>query len=137
METRSPIKELLHHAGLAEDSTSVVQSLAELLWKKAEVRGAVDDILRILQDLNIEVNGLVPSESCNKEQNFPRVLVYAVTEITRQLRQSATKAESDSARTGLGKAARQIEVAWSAVLTGDVDSLIDQIAGEEWGGATY
>ena len=122
---------LRYHAGLDQQASARTPSLADLLWRKEPPEEALDDVLRILEALNLEANGAVPSESATHEQCFPRALIYAVTEVIWLLREAANQAGNATATRDLNKAARRIELAWSAVLAGDIDNLTEHIAEED------
>ncbi|MGH7488322.1 MAG: hypothetical protein ACREMY_22405 [bacterium] len=118
--------QLRYHAGLEPDLKLDVQSLADAVWKRSSIRAAVDDVIRLLQLLNYEVNGLVPSAGIEDSGQFPRKLIYAVTEIIRLLRQLETRSESEASRS-----ARNVEFAWAAVLAGDIDNIRQAIDEDE------
>jgi hypothetical protein len=76
--------------------------------------------------LNHEINGLVPSASSAAEKEdaqFPRKLVYAITEIIGLLRDADTLPDTE-----ISRAHRHIAFAWSAVLAGDIDDVRAEIA---------
>lgn len=79
----------------------------------AEFDGAIIDFLRTLQSLNLELNGERPSETIQARPGaVPRAAAYAISQVTTRLR-SQDRAD----------AAQSVEVAWDAVLAGDVDDV--------------
>jgi hypothetical protein len=95
----------------------------------AALDGAVDDFVTVLDSLNRELNGSVPSEGVDDRQpDVPVSTAYAVSEVSRMLREAA-----EDGREGTDPAllAWRVDVAWNAVLAGDVDSLVEYVAGEE------
>jgi len=65
-----------------------------------------------MQSLNVEINGDSPSESVGlAADDIPRAVAYAISEITSRLR------VRDEA------AASMVDVAWNAVLAGDIDDV--------------
>jgi hypothetical protein len=107
---------LLRDAGLQGDPldpSSITGSLAA----GQNVAHAVADLLDAMARLNREMNGPVPSHvSGASDDVVPRSVAYAVSEVARQLGSSAHVIE-----------AWQVDVAWNAVLAGDIDHLADHI----------
>ena len=93
------IAELRYHAGFDELVTSSTRSLADVLWQKESVHEALRDVLRILQAVNLEMNGEIPSESSSREDGLSRDLAYAVSEIASLLRKSAFRARDTASKT--------------------------------------
>jgi hypothetical protein len=81
---------------------------------------ALADVLSALARLNHELNGPVPSASVGGADHISRVLVYAITEIVRMLREDPD----------LSEAAWAVETAWGAVLAGDIDDLEQHLRDE-------
>lgn len=123
-ETNTRIR---YHAGLQQALDLDVPSLAELLWKKLPADESVRDVIHTLQILNTELNGEIPSESSQREQNIPRSVVYGVSEIIRLTRNAAERLQDEA----LLQFARSIEIGWSAVLAGDIDNIMLHITEEE------
>jgi hypothetical protein len=71
------------------------------------------------------LNGATPSEQLKGEDSIPIVLVYAVTEALRFLRERAPGDNS------VRRLAWRSETAWSAVLAGDIDDIEEHIQQEE------
>ena len=113
------------HAGLITgDAFAGSASLDELLFARepgsAEFGAAIDDVLRTLQSLNVELNGEVPSSSISMTPaDVPRGVAYSVSEITSRLR---AKGQTD--------AASAVDVAWNAVLAGDIDDVVAHVREE-------
>lgn len=125
------IARLRYHAGLEEQEAVDIPSLAEVLWRRESFEKSIDDVFRVLQILNLEMNGTLPSRTIDGEQCFPRKLIYAITEIIALLRKTAGKSQGDLTRNELNKAAWRVETAWSAILAGDIDDLLAHVAEEE------
>lgn len=106
------------HAGLITDCPdSGGSSVDELLFEgqpaQEEFAAAIDEVVRTLQSLNIELNGQRPSESVyERNDEVPRSVAYAISEMASRLR---SKAQADAAWT--------IEFARNAVLAGDIDDV--------------
>jgi hypothetical protein len=127
-ETNTRIR---YHAGLQQALDLDVPSLAELLWKKLPADESVRDVIHTLQILNTELNGEIPSESSQREQNIPRSVVYGVSEIIRLTRNAAERLQDVKRIEALLQFARSIEIGWSAVLAGDIDNIMLHITEEE------
>ncbi|NNF64214.1 MAG: hypothetical protein HKN07_08120 [Acidimicrobiia bacterium] len=84
---------------------------------------AIADCLDVLVKLNHELNGELPSAGFDCGPELPRSLVYSISEIIRMIRECRT----DDAN----RAAWRIETAWLAVLAGDIDDILEHVAGEE------
>jgi hypothetical protein len=78
---------------------------------------AVEDVLRTLERLNYELNGPVPSQGLDHTEQLPRRLAYALAEIMRWVGDSS----------GNKTAASKVEIAWNAVLAGDIDDLREHV----------
>lgn len=121
--TASAAQRLLWHAGLADGPEDARSSLDKCLASRdfsgPRLAGAMDDLIDTLQRLNIELNGDPPSESGPGAVSVSRKVAYAVTEITRALREEA---QAD--------AAWKVDVAWNAILAGDIDDINSHINGE-------
>lgn len=109
-------KLLLWHAGLQGDPLDP-SSISGSTAAGHNVAHAVADLLDAMALLNREMNGPEPSQvSGVSDDGVPRSVAYAVSEVVRQLGSSAHVIE-----------AWQIDVAWNAVLAGDIDDLADHI----------
>jgi hypothetical protein len=122
---------LAFHAGLHQSSKRNVPSLFDALDSNVQVEESTEDALGILNELNILFNGEIPSESTTSINEFPRRLVYAVSELIGFAHKTATHNKDPKAAEQAARAALRIEIAWSAVLAGDIDDLLDHVAGEE------
>lgn len=82
---------------------------------------AVADFLDAMRRLNKEMNGEVPSEVVRDGANdpVPRSVAYAISEVARQLGDTALELE-----------AREVLIAWNAVLAGDIDDLDEHLEHE-------
>ena len=125
------IAELRYHAGFDEPVTSSTRSLADVLWQKESAHEALRDVLRILQAVNLEMNGEIPSEGSSHQDGLSRSLAYAVSEIARLLRESASRAPDAARKDELNRAAWRIDTAWAGILAGDIDDLERHVAEEE------
>jgi hypothetical protein len=110
------------HAGL-DPGPGAVPSIADCTGPASTNDGidaALSDLLRTLGELNQELNGEIPSSSTGGASQIPRTLCYAISEITRMLREHP----------GSHDAAWAVETAWAAILAGDVDSLDEHLRHE-------
>jgi hypothetical protein len=133
MENAATLSLVRYHAGLEDRVQAAVPALADVLSNKTEYPSSFEDVMKVLQRLNSEVNGPTPSEIGSKDSHFPRALIYAVHELIRMLREAAAQATSDDELMRLERGAWRLEVAWSAILSGDIDDLDEHIAEEEAG----
>jgi len=109
------LRAIRRHAGLQDDGVAAV---ADALTHGAGVEAAVTDFLGVLQRLNVEMNGSVPSARVEADlAMLPRGLVYAVAEVARMLRDA-----------GRGDDAWAVDTGWLAVLAGDIDDIAEHIA---------
>ncbi len=131
MNEVNTVKRLRYHAGLEQNVELEVPSMAELLWRKETLRECTEDVIEALETLNLDMNGSIPSQSTTRKAQFPRDLVYAISEIIRLTHQSVNGATSDTEREDATRAAWKLEVAWAAILAGDIDNLRKHIAEEE------
>lgn len=85
----------------------------------AAIGRALHAFIGVLQRLNIELNGAVPSEVRGEagDESIPRAAAYAVAAVSRMLRAA-----------GRDEAAWQTDTAWSAVLAGDIDDVPAHVA---------
>lgn len=133
----SAVDEILWHAGLNKPLD--IENMANLsieLWQpssKARLEAAFDSLMRSLSRLNTELNGVVPSESAQRNGTIPSRLAYAVAEIGRMSREARDKVASPIFRDLIDGKLRRMEVAWLAVLAGDIDDIKGHLE-EELGG---
>jgi hypothetical protein len=116
-------RRLRRHAGLEEpDSLPTVSSCLPERGRTEQLDVALADLLATLGTLNQELNGAVPSEVVGDPGRvIPGSVAYAVAEVSRMLRRGR----------GTQREARAVDAAWLAVLAGDVDDLLEHVAGEE------
>jgi hypothetical protein len=118
------VRLLRWHAGLVEDAAAVEPSVVSAsLDGGSSVDVAVTSLLGVLERLNHELNGATPSEISGGTDDVPRVAAYAVAEVTRMLRSSGHDAD-----------AWRVDTAWSAVLVGDIDDVVEHVEEERWAG---
>jgi hypothetical protein len=123
-------KRIRWHAGLAEEPAGGGVSIAAWLdapdRTESGLRRGMSDLLAAMTQLNVELNGAVPSESTAASDAVPRSIAYAIGEITRMLRDVAG---SDSDHLSeISWAAWSVDTAWLAVLAGDIDDLQGHLA---------
>ena len=123
-EASDPFLRLSRHAGLAKPRSGDPPSIFEVTGspRSADLDEPIADAIAALGEVNVLLNGAVPSRTVGTAANsVPRSLAYAVSEIVRMLRQDAQASI----------AAGAIEIAWNAILAGDVDDLSEQIRLEQ------
>jgi hypothetical protein len=128
------LSRLSWHAGLEGtdegDQPSISASTLKANFSATSIGRATSDVVDLLEELNKDLNGSMPSESTNHAENIPRSLAYAMAEILRLLRDSQNDLPSQS--NGLtSRSLWTIETAWNAVLAGDIDNLHEHLAYEE------
>ena len=110
------------HAGFGE--TGLVPhtvSAATAGGSPAEIEAAAADFVALLGDYNLDLNGQAPSSTSSPgSDTVLRDVAYAVSEVTRMLRES-----------GAGQSAWRVETAWLAVLAGDIDDVGEHVVSEE------
>jgi hypothetical protein len=121
------------HAALEDRRARVgTVSIAECLGTDSVSREnlgkAVSDLLEALAQLNVELNGDVPSENIAANEAVPRAIAYAVAEIDRMLTEATDRGRDESSEASLS--AWQLRTAWLAILAGDVDDLLGHLANE-------
>jgi hypothetical protein len=110
------IDRLLWHAGLRGDPLDE-RSVSGSLAAGHDVSASVADFFSWMARLNHAMNGSVPSEAVGpKADAVPRHVAYAVSEVARQLGDTAHVNE-----------AWAVDVAWNATLAGDIDDLAEHI----------
>lgn len=90
---------------------------------------AVADCLMVLNTLNQELNPN-PEEYAPPDA-IPSKLAYAISEITRMIRECQEEARDEGDEAVFARAAWRVETAWSAVLAGDIGDLLKHIEDEE------
>lgn len=99
------------HAGL--EDVAHRPSVSEALGRSGQIDAAVADFLDVLQQMNVDLNGRVPSQTAGgAEVALPAGLVYAIAEVARMLRDQ-----------GHDDDAWAVDTAWLAVLGGDIDDI--------------
>jgi hypothetical protein len=119
----SAAERIRRHAGPDQpsDETALTVSAASDRGSPAEVEAATADLVDALDSFNRELNGEFPSKMSSGESDVvPRDVTYAVAEAARMLRDS-----------GADRSAWAVEIAWLAVLAGDVDDVREHVALEE------
>jgi hypothetical protein len=96
----------------------------ELLYEREptqkEFDAAMTDLLQTLRALNVELNGSTPSGAASERSGeIPRTVAYAVSEISDRLR-----------RKNRPEAARAVDIAWNAVLAGDIGDIATHVRDE-------
>lgn len=122
-----PIEKLCWHAGLAHLASPRSSSISDCTWlpngKQQELGQAAEDLFSTLESVNEVLNGELPSEDEGMGDVIPRRAAYAVSEILRLLREFESEgSEPSSIRVSL-EIRRRLEVAWNAILAGDIDEL--------------
>jgi hypothetical protein len=137
MVKKETLSRLRWHAGIEDLDIEGLSSVSACTWPGnnapiSALEAAVSDFIRTLSSLNHEMNGEVPSETIGgKDENIPRVLVYAVTEVIRMLREYQETTKDPATVQALGRAAWRAETGWTSVLDGDIDAIEEHLAGEE------
>jgi hypothetical protein len=62
MENAATLSLVRYHAGLEDRVQAAVPALADVLSNKTEYPSSFEDVMKVLQRLNSEVNGPTPSE---------------------------------------------------------------------------
>lgn len=139
MTTDSTVDWLRWHAGLEIGRRRHGTSISDCTYAKdganSLIESAVEDCLHAFDVLNREINGPTSSATSIRTAVLPRNVVYAATEIIRMLHDSARQGRGTQREKLLYELARKIELGWSAVLAGDIDSIIEHVAYEEAAGS--
>lgn len=115
---------VLWHAGFLERRGATVPSIweASRSGDAETLSAALDDLVAAFVALNRDLNGDVPSASVGSESDsVPRSVAAAVSEISQLLRRYPG---SDPVAT---KAVWVVDVAWDAVVAGDIDDLEEHL----------
>jgi hypothetical protein len=124
MVSPDTVRLLLWHAGLQGDALDP-ESVSGATATDQRVSEAATAFLIVLERLNEELNGPRPSERVEAGSgDVPRDVAYAVSEVTRMLR------DADA-----NDAAGRVDTAWNAVLAGDIDDLAEHVELEHRPGA--
>jgi len=131
IEPSTPTR-ILYHAGLGEDASANVPSISEVARNNGPLSTSLNDLLDTLEQLNLEVNGNDPTDIESGQSSFPRQLVYAVHELICELRRAPRKDSQSQSREERNAAAWTLEIAWTAILAGDIENIRQHIQQEEW-----
>lgn len=104
------------HAGLEGNSLDPA-SVAGATANEGDASRAVESFIEALDRFNRDQNGATPSASTTGLDTVPVSAAYSVSEVTRMLRAS-----------GLDDLAWDVDAAWNAVLAGDIDDIVEQVA---------
>lgn len=125
--TSSADTQLCVHAGLTEpagEDPVLAEALDASPFSPDTFQAALYDLLEAMSHLNHELNGPVPSAVVGRGSDVPRSTILAVLEISRLLR------EHEGRSPAVADAAWSVEVAWRAVLAGDIDDLGEHLRDE-------
>lgn len=127
------VTRILWHAGLpfpkpGEDLPS--GSLSTATWQLSGIREACDDLLGVLEILNQELNGTVPSEvsGSDKTNALSRELVWAMARILDQLQEATERSQDNSTAYMINDCREKVKFWWQCILDGDIDNIE-----EDWG----
>ena len=131
MVTSTTIERLRWHAGLHRIDAGDAPSIASSTWPRGHMskafNQAVEDCLTTLVTLNRELN----HEGSSPVAEVPRKLVYAMTEISWIIRECSEKAREETEASLFSRAAWRLETAWSAVIAGDIEDILNHVRLEE------
>ena len=115
-----PIERLSQHAFSSADGTTVCEATARR--DRSQIEPATADFIEALDEYNGRLNGPVPSAGVGEaeEDVVSRRAAYAVVEVARMLRDA-----------GADDCARQVDIAWAAVLAGDIDDIREHVTRED------
>jgi hypothetical protein len=146
MDYEQALQRLYYHANITEAEAEGWSSFGRTLFeakpriKVPDLREQTTDIIACLEVVNRHLNGETPSASVGTGEQYidPRA-AYAVSVIISDgIEQLLTLAGSPAADLSavlvLGKDVWRVSCAWEAVLAGDIDSLSEHVAEEEWEG---
>jgi hypothetical protein len=139
------LQHLYYHANISEAEGEGWLSFGRALFE-AEARSEVPDLreqttdlIACLEVVNRHLNGEIPSACVGTGGRYIGSRVaYAVSAIISDgiehlLTLASSPASSRSSLLALGKDVWRVSCAWEAVLAGDIDSLSEHVAEEEWG----
>jgi hypothetical protein len=121
------------HAGLDRATAMTVPSIDDCArpnGRSDRLDEALADFLATLAQLNHELNGEVPSASTGPGEEIPRDVAYAVAEVISILRDANGESAARPGAASFAQSAWLIEIAWLAVLAGDIDELQQHVDGE-------
>lgn len=129
-----PTEWLRWHAGLAERTTdlpSIASSTSPGGRFTDDAREAVAHVITMLDALNRELNGPVPSEAIGPSAEMPRGAAVAMSRIVRRLTECSILAPDSHESEHFLRAAWRVEAAWGGVLAGDKDDILEAVDAEE------
>jgi hypothetical protein len=116
MVSPDTVRLLRWHAGLEDDALDP-KSVSGATAAGQRLDETVRGFLSVLERVNVELNGPLPSERIGAgTDDVPRDVAYAVSEVTRMLRDAEQH-----------DAAARVDTAWNAVLAGDIDDLAEHV----------
>lgn len=128
------ISRLQWHAGLLDIPTSTAPSISSCTWLPSgqfqDILVALDDVLGILDLLNIELNGVLPSAVGEKAPDIQRTVVYSINEMLRMLREAQRESASEDVRRLFESTENRLWIAWNAVVAGDIDDIKSHVQEE-------
>jgi hypothetical protein len=115
-----PVERLRRHAFSSADGTTISETTAA--GDRRQIDAATADFIEALDEYNRSLNGPVPSARTGEagDDGVSRGAAYAVVETARMLRDA-----------GADDCARRVDIAWAAVLAGDVDDIGLHVASED------
>lgn len=129
------VRRLRWHAGLEHAGDPLTASVSACTSPDGALAGRLDaavaDFLKTLGQVNKELHGPVPSESSRRVDSVPIRVAYAVSEVVRLLREHSASRAQVAPHEAASREAWLVDVAWSAVLAGDIDNLEEHLAHEE------
>lgn len=137
MTTKTTLSQLRRHAGLDDSTLGQIPTISDCTWLPNglanRIAEAADDVIRVLGDLNREINGDIPSENENTEKDelISREIVFLITEIIRLLRSVVGEAKDTQIKGEFVRQERRISTAWYGILSGDIDDIQQYVADEE------
>jgi hypothetical protein len=116
-----PVERLKRHAFGSADGTTVGEATASR--DQSQIEAATGDFIAALGDYNGSLNGSGLAAEAGEPVGgdvVSRGAAYAVAEATRMLRDA-----------GADDCARRVDVAWAAVLAGDIEDIPQHVALED------
>jgi hypothetical protein len=116
----NPVERLQLHALGSADGTTVNGATASR--DRPQIEAATGDFIEALDEYNRSLNGRIPSAGTGDagEDVVSRGAAYAAVEASRMLRDA-----------GADDCARRVDIAWAAVLAGDIDDIRQHVALED------
>lgn len=128
MAESEAVTRILWHAGLPFLSPGEELrpgSMSTATWKLDGIEKACEDLLHAFEQLNLEVNGAVPSEVGidGKANELSRRTVWSVEQILAQMEEAHEKAKADDQMKLIAEAIDKVKFWWRSVLDGDIDDI--------------